>query len=75
MTWNEVITLFKNSTTAEEINTQRDEIAEWIPAIRVMFEYDQNNDYHQYDLWMHSVHTVLGLPRNFEDNMLYLAAL
>lgn len=75
MTWKEVLDLLRVSTTAEQINSRREEIAEWIPAIRVMFDYDQNNNYHQYDLWMHAVHTVLGIDKNIDDEMLYLAAL
>lgn len=75
MTWKELTELLKNSTKAEEIDDRREEIAEWIPAVREMFDYDQNNNYHQYDLWMHSIHTVLGLPRDIDDDMLYLAAL
>lgn len=75
MTWKEMIALLKNSNSAEEIDGRRDEIAYWIPQIRIMFEYDQNNNYHQYDLWMHSVHTVLGIPKEVKDDMLYMAAL
>lgn len=31
-----------------------------------MFGYDQQNGAHQYDLWMHSLHTVVNLQRNME---------
>lgn len=75
MTWEELLELLRCSQTAEEINSRRNEIAEWMPYITNMFEYDQNNSYHQYDLWMHVVHTVIGLERNINDDMLYLAAL
>jgi len=71
----EILQLLKISTTAEEIDKERTEIAEWIPVVQTMFDYDQNSKYHQYDLWMHSIHTVLGLPRDLDDDMLYLAAL
>ena len=46
-----------------------------MPAIRVMFDYNQNSQYHQYDLWMHCVHTVLGIDGKIEDDMLFLIAL
>lgn len=75
MTWKEIIALLRYSTEAETINRNREELAEWFPCIRTMFEYDQNSNYHQYDLWMHSVHTVLGIDKSVEDEMLYLAAL
>lgn len=75
MTWKELIDLIRFSKDAEEINARRNEIAEWLPCVRTMFEYDQNNSYHQYDLWMHAVHTTLGIDSAIEDDMLYLAAL
>lgn len=75
MQFNELITLIKSATTAEAIEEHSEEIAELIPEVRIMFHFDQKNHAHQYDLWMHCLHTVIGLPRNGEDDMLYLAAL
>ena len=75
MTWEEVITLLKESKTADDINSHRYEITEWIPEIVEMFNFDQKNNHHQYDLWMHCVHTVLGIDKSNNDDMLYLAAL
>lgn len=67
--------LLKASKTAEEINSKRYEIAKWIPDIVKMFNFDQRNNHHQYDLWLHCVHTVLGIDKSIDDDMLYLAAL
>lgn len=67
--------LLKNATTYEEINEYRNTIIEHIPAVQIMFDYDQKNTSHQYDLWGHCVHTVLNLPKGIDDDMLYLAAL
>lgn len=75
MQFEELIQLMKRAEDAQEIDRHREEIARWLPKIRTMFEYDQKNSAHQFDLWMHSVHTLVGLPGNLEDNMLYLAAL
>jgi len=75
MSFEEMLLLLKTCTTAEEIDEKREEIANWIPVVRTMFSYDQNNKYHQHDLWMHCIHTVLELPRDIDDDMLYLAAL
>ncbi len=75
MQFEEILTLLKNATTVEEIDKYREEIAQWIPKVRIMFEFDQKNKAHQYDLWTHCMHTVIGLPKGIEDNMLYLAAL
>jgi len=71
----ELVQLLKTAEDVQEIDKHREDIAQWIPKVRTMFEYDQKNSAHQYDLWMHCVHTVVGLPRNLEDDMLYLAAL
>jgi len=75
MQYDELIQLLKTTDDVWQINQHREEIAEWLPKVCTMFEYDQQNAAHQYDLWMHCVHTVVGMPRNLEDNMLYLAAL
>lgn len=75
MSFEELITILKTAENAEVINQKREEIAEWLPWVRTMFEYDQQNAAHQYDLWMHCVYTVVGMPRNLEDDMLYIAAL
>ena len=75
MTLRSICQLLKTTKSAEEINSRRDEIAEVIPKVRIMFDYDQKNNAHQYDLWMHSVYVTLDMPRDMEDDMLYLAAL
>ena len=71
----ELCSLLKNADNAEEIDRNREEILALIPAAEIMIDYDQQNWTHQYDLWQHSLHTVLGLPRGLEDDMLYLGAL
>lgn len=67
MTWEEVIKLLKVSENADEINSKRYENVEWIPQIVEMFNFDQQNNYHQYDLWLHCVHTVLGINKSTDD--------
>lgn len=75
MVLNELVDLLKNADSAEEIDAKRVEIGELIPAVKSMFDYDQQNGAHQYDLWVHSLNVVVNLPRGMEDDMLYLAAL
>lgn len=75
MTWQEIMQVLSNANTSEEIDSIREDIASYIPKVRIMFDYDQSNSYHQYDLWQHCVHTVIGLPKGIDDPMLYLAAL
>ena len=67
--------ILKNATSVDDIDLHRERIIELIPEIEIMIGYDQHNYAHQYDLWYHSLHTVLNLPRMLNDDMLYLAAL
>lgn len=74
MTLQQLIQLLKTSDIWQQIDAHRDEIAQLIPEVSVMFDYDQNNRYHQYDLWTHTLMTVCDLPDNLDDAV-YLAAL
>lgn len=75
ISYEELLRLLKTVETVEELNSWRYEIGARIPSVYMMFGYNQQNSYHQYDLWEHSLHTVINLPRNLDDDMLYLAAL
>ena len=75
MQFSELIDLLKSADSVDEIDKYREEIAELIPSVRGMFDFDQQNHAHQYDLWFHSLHTVVNLPKGVDDDMLYLAAL
>ena len=75
VTFDELIALLKTSENAEAIDIRREEIAQIIPSVRRMFDYDQQNYAHCYDLWMHCLHTVVGIHKDVDDAMLYLAAL
>ena len=71
----ELCCLLKYAETTEEIDGKWEGILGLLPAAEIMIDYDQQNWTHQYDLWQHSLHTVLGVPRGIDDDMLYLAAL
>ena len=75
MDFQELITVLRNADTKEEMNDRREEMAGVIPDLRPMFDYDQQNRFHQYDLWSHSLETVLGLTAGRDDDILLLAAL
>lgn len=75
MQYREMVDLLKTAENVDEINLVREDIAGVIPMVRIMFDYDQQNKAHQYDLWIHSVHTVVNMPKNLPDDMLYIAAL
>lgn len=75
LTLNEVLKILKTVQTVKKIDDLKEEIANIIPYIKNMFKYDQKNLVHQFDLWMHTLHTVINIPRNIDDDMLYLAAL
>jgi tRNA nucleotidyltransferase (CCA-adding enzyme) len=75
MTFKEIAALLESAERAEKINEYREEIAEWMPKVRIMFDFEQRNHAHPYDLWMHCLHTVTGLQAGLDDDMLYLAAM
>ena len=75
MTLKEMIVLLRESSSAEVINQHRDEILELIPKAGIMVGFDQQNYAHQYKLWEHCLWTVIGLPKDINDDMVYLAAL
>lgn len=75
MILDQLFELLKSAKNVEEIDDHRDEILDLIPKLKIMINFDQKNYTHQYDLWFHSLHTVMNLPRGLDDNMLYLAAL
>lgn len=75
MTYNELIKLLMEAENVNEIDARREEIAQLIPKIKIMWGFDQKNSAHQYDLWMHSLHVVDNLPEDMDDPMLFLAAL
>ena len=71
----ELIKILRNATEVERIDKYKDEITMLIPETKIMMNFDQQNYAHQYDLWEHSLQTVVGLPKDMEDDMIYLAAL
>lgn len=75
MTFGDMFALFRRATEVSEIDKYRDEIVSLIPASEIMVNYNQQNYAHQYDLWEHSLQTVVGLPKDIDDEMIYLAAL
>lgn len=47
---------------SKTLREHRDIIADFIPEIRPMFDLDQKNDYHIYDVWEHTLHVVENIP-------------
>ena len=70
----ELITILRNAKEYSDINKYKDEIVELIPKTEIMVDYNQRNKAHQYDLWQHCCETVLNLPKDIDDDMVYLAA-
>ncbi len=75
MNTKELIQLLRTSKDFIEINNHREEIASFLPQVATMFDYDQNNSYHPYDLWEHCVRTALEIPKDTADDMLFIAAM
>lgn len=75
MNYREFCKILKSASDINEIKQYQSEMIRLVPEYELMIGYDQKNHYHQYTLDDHSLHTVLYLPRNLDDDMLYLAAL
>ena len=75
MVLHELIEILRRATKIEEIDQYRVEITSLIPETKRMLSFNQQNYAHQYELWEHSLQTVIGLPKDIEDDMIYLAAL
>lgn len=75
MNKDQLITLLREAHSIAELNEKKKNIFEIIPSLSVMENYNQNNHYHQYDLWIHSLHVVMYLRKDLKDDMAYLAAL
>ena len=74
MTLQQLVQLLKQAERPEQIETYRTQITQLIPEVSIMFEYDQNNRYHQYDVWTYTLMTVCDLLDDLDD-VVYLAAL
>lgn len=70
----ELVKVLRKSDSASDIGRYRADIVELIPKVKTMLNYNQQNYAHQYDLWEHSLQTVVGLPKDIDDDMIYLAA-
>ena len=46
----------------EVLKTHRQVIAQFIPEAATMFDLDQENPFHLYDVWMHTLHAVDSIP-------------
>ena len=79
MNFQELLQLLRSAETAERIDEKRAEIEELIPDVKVMYDYDQKMKRQCFDLWTHSLNTVVHLPKDLPDdmpnNLLYFAAL
>ena len=70
-----LIRLLRTAQTIEELDSYRDAILKWFPVMERTLNYDQKNSAHHLDLWHHSLQTVVNLPKDVHDDMLYIAAL
>lgn len=75
MSFEELLDFISTEDNIDRLNSRRDELAEVIPELVEMFDFDQKSKYHQLDLWNHSLQVLSSIPRGINDKMLYLAAL
>lgn len=75
MRLDELIKILRTSDSVNDISSHTENIVELIPQVKIMVGFDQRNYAHQYNLWEHCIETVLGLQKDIDDDMLYLAAM
>lgn len=71
----DLITILRESDSAADIDRHRPDIVHLIPKVKIMLDFNQQNYAHQYDLWEHCLQTVVGLPKDIDDDMVFLAAM
>ena len=71
----DLITILRESDSAADIDRHRPDIIQLIPKVKIMLDFNQQNYAHQYDLWEHCLQTVVGLPKDIDDDMVFLAAM
>lgn len=71
----DLITILRGSESAADIDKHRADIVQLIPKVKIMLDFNQQNYAHQYDLWEHCLQTVAGLPKDIDDDMVFLAAM
>lgn len=70
-----LIDLLCKARDVEEIDEHREDILKLIPKAKLMIGFDQQNYAHQYNLWEHCLWTVINLPKDIDDDMIYIAGL
>lgn len=73
--YQKAIKILKTAKSIEELKANISLIKDVFPMIELMNGFNQENTYHKYNLYEHSLFTVLYLPRNIDDDMIYIAAL
>lgn len=71
----DLITILRESDSEADIDRHRPDIVQLIPKVKIMLDFNQQNYAHQYDLWEHCLQTVVGLPKDIDDDMVFLAAM
>ena len=71
----DLITILRESDSAADIDRHRPDIVRLIPKVKIMLDFNQQNYAHQYDLWEHCLQTVVGLSKDIDDDMVFLAAM
>ena len=71
----DLITILRESDSATDIDRHRPDIVQLIPKVKIMLDFNQQNYAHQYDLWEHCLQTVVGLSKDIDDDMVFLAAM
>lgn len=66
----EFFKLITGVNAIEVLSKYREIIAIFIPEIQDMFEFNQNNPFHKYDVWEHTLKTIEFIPINHENSLI-----
>ena len=65
----ELIKILRSANNTSDIDKYREDIITLIPQTKIMIDFNQQNYAHQYDLWNHSLQTVVNLPGDINDGI------
>ena len=72
MTYNKLIEILLSDNVYEQIKQTEQEVFKLIPELKVCKGFNQNNQWHIYDVYEHILHVISGVENNI---CLRLAAL
>lgn len=72
--WEELSAFLSSAGAVETLRAFRSSIVEVIPELEAIFDFDQHNPYHTYDVWEHTLHALAAATPD-TDPLVRLAVL